>query len=77
MDEILSFTARLLGSFVTEVLLSTFFYVIGWPFVKVATLGKYPDNGWLSGSDNENYVCCIGVVVFAFSLMAIFGQFSA
>lgn len=77
MEEILSFAARLLGYFVTEILLSTFFYAIGWPFVKIATLGKYPKNKWLSGSRNETYVCCIGIIVFAFSLMAILGQFSA
>ena len=77
MEEILSFAARLLGYFVTEILLGSFFYAIGWPFVKAATLGKHPKNEWLSGSRNETYVCCVGIIVFAFLLMAAFGQFSA
>jgi len=50
MDELLGFTIRILGYFVTEILLGTFFYAIGWPFVKIATRGKYPQNEWLSGS---------------------------
>ena len=76
MDELLSFVLRLLGYFVAEILLSAFFYAIGWPFVKVATLGKYPKSECFRGSKNEVYVCCIGIVVFALSLMAIFGQLS-
>lgn len=76
MDELLGFMIRILGYFVTEVLLGTFFYAIGWPFVKVATFGHYPRKEWLSGSQEEAYVCCVGVLVFAISLMAVLGQFN-
>ena len=76
MDEIPSLIFRLIGYVITELLLSTFFYAIGWPFVKAATLGKHPKNEWLSGSRNETYVCCVGILVFVISLMAVLGQFN-
>ena len=76
MEELLSLVVRFFGYLLTEILLGTFFYAIGWPFVKIATLGKHPKNEWLSGSKNETYVCCIGVLVFALSLMAALGQLS-
>ena len=77
MDELLSPILRFLGYVVSELLLGTFFYAIGWPFVKAVTLGKYPKREWLSGSKNEAYVCCVGIFVFSISLMAALGQLSA
>ena len=74
MEELLGLTARFFGYLVTEILLGTFFYALGWPFLKVATLGRYPKNEWLSGSRNEAYVCCVGLVVFVLFVMAILGQ---
>lgn len=76
MDEIISLLFRFLGYVITELLLSTFFYAIGWPFVKAATFGKYPEREWLSGSKNEAYVCCVGIFVFSILLMAVLGQFN-
>jgi hypothetical protein len=76
MDEILSLIFRLIGYVITELLLSTFFYAIGWPLVKAVTLGKYPKREWLTGSKNEAYVCCIGICIFAILLMAVLGQFN-
>ena len=77
MDELFSPILRFLGYVVSELLLGTVFYAIGWPFVKIATLGKYPRREWLSGSKNEAYVCCVGILVFSILLMAVLGQFSA
>ena len=77
MDELFSSILRFLGYVVSELLLGTVFYAIGWPFVKIATLGKYPKREWLSGSKNEAYVCCVGILVFSILLMAVLGQFSA
>lgn len=76
MDEILSFILRLIGYVITELLLSTFFYAIGWPFVKATTFGQYPKREWLSGSKNEAYVCCVGVFIFTILLMSVLGQFN-
>lgn len=75
MEELLSLALRFLGYLITEILLGTFFYAIGWSFVKVATLGEYPKSEWLSGSTKEAYVCCVGIVIFAIALMAVLGQF--
>ena len=76
MEELLSLALRFIGYFITEILLGTFFYAIGWPFVKVATLGKYPKSEWLSGSTREAYVCCVGIVILAIALMTVLGQFN-
>lgn len=75
MDDLFSLILRFLGHWVLEVVLGTFFYFIGWPFVKLVTLGRYPDRGWLSGPHRESYVCCVGIVVFAVLLVAVLGQF--
>jgi hypothetical protein len=76
MNELFSLIFRFLGYFLGELLLGTFFYAIGWPFVKTATFGNYPKREWLSGSKNEAYVCCVGVFVFCVSVMAVLGQFN-
>ena len=75
MEELIGVLARFLGSIISELIFGTVFYFIGWPFVKVATWGNYPANGWLNGSKEEAYVCCVGIVVFAITLMAVLGQF--
>jgi len=62
---------------VSELILGTVFYTIGWPFVKVATLGKYPKQEWLRGSKNEAYVCCVGLCVVCVALMLALNQFSS
>lgn len=76
MDELITLLFRFLSYVIMELVLRTFLYAVGWPFVKVATLGKYPKREWLSGSRSESYVCCVGLFVFAISLMAALGQFS-
>lgn len=76
MDVLFSLILRFLGYIVSELLLGTFFYAIGWPFVKAATLGKYPKHEWMSGSKNEAYVCCVGILIFSISLMSALGQFN-
>lgn len=74
IDELFRLIVRFLGYIVSELLLVTFFYAIGWPFVKAATLGKYPKREWLSGPKNEAYVCCVGIFVFSISPMAALGS---
>lgn len=75
MEEIIGALVRFLSHVISELIFGTVFYFIGWPFVKVATLGNYPAKGWLSGSKEEAYVCCVGIVVFAIAVMAVLGQF--
>ncbi len=74
MEDILTLAVRFFGYLIYEIVLGTIFYFIGWPFVKLATFGKYPKSGWLSGSKEEAYVCCVGLVVFVLFVMAILGQ---
>ena len=76
MNEIVGLMLRFVGYVVGEFILGTFFYAIGWPFVKAITFGKYPKREWLSGSRNEVYVWCVGIFVFSVSLMIVLGQFN-
>lgn len=50
MEEIATFIFRFIGYLLSEIILGTFFYWLGWPFVKLATFGKYPQKDW-----KENY----------------------
>ena len=77
MDEIIVGLVRFIAYVVFDLICGTVFYFIGWPFVKLATFGRYPIKGWLSGSREETYVCCVGIVVFAIALMAALGQFDS
>ena len=76
MEELFSLLIRFAGYVVIDLLIGRFFYAIGWPFVKVATIGRYPREKWASDSRPETYVCCVGAVIFVFSIMAALGQFS-
>jgi hypothetical protein len=75
MDAIAAFLARTVAEIVVEVVFRTFLYFIAWPFVKLFTLGKYPAQKWLSGSKEETYISCVGIVILAIAVMAYFGQF--
>ncbi len=77
MDELLSPVARFLGHILGELILGTLFYWLGWPWVKLFTLGKYPRHGWLSGRREETYVQGVGLTVLALGMMAALGQFGA
>ncbi|MOA06191.1 hypothetical protein D3C78_1258180 [compost metagenome] len=77
MDELLSPVARFLGHILGELIFGTLFYWLGWPWVKLFTLGKYPRHGWLSGRREETYVQGVGLTVLALGLMAALGQFGA
>ncbi|WP_143068491.1 hypothetical protein [Azotobacter beijerinckii] len=74
MEEIATFVFRLIGNVISEIILGTFFYWLGWPFVKLATLGKYPRKGWRESSREEVYVACVGMLAFAIVIMAFLGQ---
>lgn len=63
MEDILGALLRVIGTLVMEVLVRTVFYWVGWPFVKILSLGRYPRRGWMSDSFEESGVCLVGVVV--------------
>ncbi len=75
MEEILALGIRALGYVLVELFFGTLCYWLGWPWVKLFTLGKYPRHGWLSGRREEIYVECVGLAVLALGLMAALGQF--
>ena len=74
---LLAFAARLLAEFVGELILGTLCYWLGWPWVKLFSLGKYPRHGWRSGHREEIYVQCVGGAVAVLAMMAALGQFAA
>ncbi|HBO3866481.1 TPA: hypothetical protein L4T44_005354 [Pseudomonas aeruginosa] len=76
MEEIATLIFRFIGYVLSEIILGTFFYWLGWPFVKLATLGKYPQKGRKENSREEIYVACVGMAAFAIVIMAALGQLS-
>ncbi|TRX74963.1 hypothetical protein [Pseudomonas mangiferae] len=50
---------------VMEVVVRTVFYWIGWPFVKLFSLGRYPRRGWMSDSFEEACTCLAGMAALA------------
>lgn len=75
MDQLLSLVVRLLADIVGDFLLGTLCYWLGWPWVKLLTLGRYPRHGWRSGHREEIWVQCVGLLVVVLGMMAAFGQF--
>lgn len=76
MDQLLSLVVRLLlADIVGDFLLGTLCYWLGWPWVKLFTLGRYPRHGWRSGHREEIWVQCVGLLVAVLGMMAAFGQF--
>lgn len=67
---------RALGYVLVNILFEFFFYYLGWPVVKVFTLGVYPRGadryGWKTGSHEGAWVSGIGLLVFALAGMACF-----
>ncbi|KGS12246.1 MULTISPECIES: hypothetical protein [Pseudomonas syringae group] len=53
------------------------FYPVGWPIVKLLTLGKYPAKGsWFTETPAANWATGVGMAILAFIIMALFHQFS-
>ncbi|MCQ4346783.1 hypothetical protein NGA35_04920 [Pseudomonas stutzeri] len=79
--ELLSLVVRLFALLLVDLLgnliFGTLCYWLGWPWVKLFTLGRYPRHGRLSGRREDIYVQCVGLAVLALGLMAALGQFGA
>jgi hypothetical protein len=76
MEEIVSLVARFIGDAVLEIVIGRLFFWIGWPFVKLATFGKYPGKFPKENSREEIYVACVGLAVFVITVLAALAQFS-
>ncbi|MCI3947241.1 hypothetical protein K0038_04330 [Pseudomonas syringae] len=59
-----------------EAVCRAIFYPVGWPVVKLLTLGKYPLKGsWFAESPSANWTTGIGAAVLVLIMMALFHQF--
>nr|WP_145306170.1 MULTISPECIES: hypothetical protein [unclassified Pseudomonas] len=63
-----------------DILVETVFraicFPIGWPVMRVVTLGKYPAKGsWFSQSPESEWTSAVGLAVLVITMMAILGQF--
>lgn len=78
MEDIAAAFARFLRFLAIDTLLTTIIYWIGWPVVKVLTLGRHPKRRWPRPlslglfDDDEGYVFVVGlaVVILAVWVMA-------
>ncbi|MGE8500561.1 MAG: hypothetical protein ACN6O6_23930 [Pseudomonas sp.] len=71
MDDLLGLLLRGIGYVLAEILFRVVFYFIGWPFVKAATLGRYPRKFWPGTTHQETYVCVVGLAVLVFGGLII------
>lgn len=59
-----------------EVVARAIFYPVGWPIVKLLTLGKYPVKGsWFAETPAANWATGMGVATLAIIMMALLHQF--
>lgn len=66
MDDLLGLLLRGIGYLLFEFIFGVVFYLIGWPFVKAATLGVHPRKFWPGNSRQETYVSFVGLAVTVF-----------
>ncbi|WP_189656992.1 hypothetical protein [Pseudomonas sp. BW16M2] len=60
-----------------HVLFRSLCYPLGWPLVKLATLGRYPSRGaWYAERAESEWTAAIGLVVLLLLLMLLLGQFN-
>lgn len=59
-----------------EVVFRAICYPIGWPVIKIFTLGKYPvKDSWLTQTPQAEWTSAIGVAVLVIAMMAVLRQF--
>jgi len=80
IEDIAESLFRGIRRFVVSVFLELIFeylcYFIGWPIVKIFTLGKYPKglklDFWLIYSNDSILTSCVGLVVLVLSILVLF-----
>ncbi|UVJ44993.1 hypothetical protein NVV94_05265 [Pseudomonas sp. LS1212] len=61
----------------SEVIFRAICYPIGWPIVRLITLGKYPSKGsWFAYTPESEWTCGVGLVVLVVAMMAALKQFA-
>ncbi|MED5606221.1 hypothetical protein VV867_00770 [Pseudomonas sp. JH-2] len=60
-----------------EVLFHSLCYPVGWPVVKLFTLGRYPRrHTYMSGEYDAEWTAAIGLAVLVIAMMAALRQFA-
>lgn len=60
-----------------KVVMQAILFPLGWPVVKLLTLGRYPVKGtWFSDSRQETVTAMIGMAAALVVMMALLGQFT-
>jgi hypothetical protein len=63
-------------SVLADYVFQAIFFPIGWPLMKILTLGKYPAKGsWFSESPSAQWTSAIGLAVLIIAMMAAMKQF--
>jgi hypothetical protein len=63
-------------SVLADYVFQAIFFPIGWPLMKILTLGKYPTKGsWFSESPSAQWTSAIGLAVLVIAMMAGMKQF--
>ncbi|WP_225422469.1 hypothetical protein [Pseudomonas huaxiensis] len=71
----LDFLSSLFFELIAPVL-RALFYPLGWPLVKLITLGRYPQKGsWLRDTRQADITAIIGLAVALVGMMAALQQF--
>ncbi|KFE50951.1 hypothetical protein [Pseudomonas syringae] len=59
-----------------EVIFRAICFTIGWPVMRIITLGKYPSKGsWFSGTPESEWTSALGLAVVVIAMMAALKQF--
>lgn len=59
-----------------DVVFSALLFPVGWPIVKLLTLGKYPSRGsWFANTPQSEWTSAVGLAVVVIAMMAALKQF--
>jgi hypothetical protein len=59
-----------------EIIFQAICFPVGWPFVKVLSMGKYPIKGcWFSQNPSAQWTSGLGLAVLVVATMAALNQF--
>jgi len=74
IEELIKGLYRSIAWVFTRLLFEYIFYAIGWPFVKIITLGTYPKGkqefGWYSESREGTWTSMLGLLITVCSVLA-------
>ena len=67
-----------LVEFVLEPVGRAIFFPIGWPIVKLISLGRYPRKGmWFKDTPESNWTMGLGIAAVMIAMMVVLHQFQS